>query len=426
MLTRRHFLGSTAAATAMLGIASTSSGKSTRSEAPFAHLASRAHEATPISAEEHAARQQRARELMHAQGLDAIIVAEGTSLTYFSGAKWWGSERLFAMVLPVNGEPFYVCPAFEEARAREQVKVTSLSSGIDVRTWQEDQSPYALLAQGLRDRGIATGRVGLEENVRFVFADGIAHSAPQVQLTAATAVTAGCRMVKSAHELALMRLASEVTLAAYEATWQRLHNGMTPTEITALSKQAHAALGFEGAADLVLIGAASSFPHGSVQATHLEEGAIVLFDGGCNVEGYKSDLSRTFVIGKATDRMHVVFDTVKRAQAAALAAARPGVACGDIDAAARAVVDAAGFGPDYAHFTHRVGHGMGMDGHEWPYLVRGNTQKLAAGMTTSNEPGIYLAGEFGVRLEDDMVITDSGAELFTPQSHSLEKPFARG
>jgi Xaa-Pro dipeptidase len=425
MLTRRQFLGSTAATTAALGVAACSRVMPANTEAPFAHLVSRANEATPISAEEHAARQQRARELMHDQGLDAIIVAEGTSLTYFSGAKWWGSERLFAMVLPAKGEPFYVCPAFEEARAREQVKVTGAASGVDVRTWQEDQSPYALLAQGLRDRGVATGRVGLEENVRFVFADGIAHSAPQVRLTAATAVTAGCRMVKSAHELALMRLASEVTLAAYEATWKSLRHGMTPSEITALSKQAHAALGFEGAADLVLIGAASSFPHGSVQATHVEEGTIVLFDGGCAVEGYKSDLSRTFVIGKATDRMHQVFDTVKKAQSAALAAARPGVACGDIDAAARAVVDAAGFGPHYAHFTHRVGHGMGMDGHEWPYLVRGNTQVLAAGMTTSNEPGIYLAGEFGVRLEDDMVITDSGAALFTPQSHSLELPFAR-
>ena len=235
MLTRRQFLGSTAAATATLSVAACSGGKTAKTDTPFAHLASRAHEATPISAEEYAGRQQRARELMHEQGLDAMIVAEGTSLTYFSGAKWWGSERLFAMVLPAKGEPFYVCPAFEEARAREQVKVTSPTLSVDVRTWQEDESPYAILAQGVRDRGVATGRVGLEENVRFVFADGIAHSAPQVRLTAATSVTAGCRMIKSAHELALMRLASEVTLAAYEATWKSLRPGMTPGEITALS-----------------------------------------------------------------------------------------------------------------------------------------------------------------------------------------------
>jgi Xaa-Pro dipeptidase len=424
MLTRRHFLGFTAA-TVTLGVAACRPSSATPT-IPFAHLKSRAGEAKPISTEEYFARQSRARELMHEAGLDAIVVADGTSLTYLTGAKWWGSERLFAMVLPAQGDAFYVCPAFEEARAREQVKSATDNSALDVRVWQEDQSPYALLAQGLRDKGIVTGRIGLEENVRFVFADGIAQSAPQARLLSATAVTAGCRMIKSEHEIALMRLASEVTWAAYEATWQALQIGMTASDITTLSKQAHAALGFEGAADLVLIGAASSFPHGSVQPTRLEEGAIVLFDGGCAVENYKSDLSRTFVIGRASDKMRRVFDTVKRAQSAALAAARPGVACGDVDAAARAIVDAAGFGPNYAHFTHRVGHGMGMDGHEWPYLVRGNTTKLAPGMTTSNEPGIYLPSEFGVRLEDDMHITDAGAELFTPQSLSLERPFDRG
>mgnify|MGYP003347166230 CR=1 FL=1 len=425
MLTRRHFLGSTAAATS-LALGACGQRKALADSGPFAHLSSRAKEATPIAGQEYLDRQVRARELMHSAGLDAIVVAEGTSLTYFTGAKWWGSERLFAFVLPAKGAAFIVCPAFEEARAREQVQVASEKGELDVRTWQEDQNPYDLLAQGLRDRGIATGRVGLEENVRFVFADGIARSAPGLHLQSATPVTAGCRMVKSEHEIALMRLASEVTLAAYEATWKALKVGMTGNEITTLSRQAHEALGFEGAADLVLIGAASSFPHGSVQPTRLQEGTIVLFDGGCNVAGYKSDISRTFVIGKPTDKMQRVFDTVKSAQSAALAAARPGVTCGAIDAAARAVIDQAGFGPEYAHFTHRVGHGMGMDGHEWPYLVRGNATLLAAGMTTSNEPGIYLAGEFGVRLEDDMHITANGAELFTPQSHSLEQPFARG
>ncbi len=425
MLTRRDFLGSTAAATGALGVAGCSAAIPPEAAAPFAELKSRSAEAIPITTEEHLARQERARALMAEEGLDAIILAEGTSLTYFTGAKWWGSERLFATVLPARGDAFYVCPAFEEARAREQVASTPNATPLDVRTWQEDQSPYTLLAQGLRDRRISSGRIGLDENVRFVFADGIGRAAPHVRFVSATAVTTGCRMRKSPHEIALMQLASEITLAAYEATWKRLKPGMTPAAITELSKQAHAALGFEGAADLVLIGAASSFPHGSVQATRLEENSLVLFDGGCDVHGYKSDLSRTFVLGRPTERMRVVFNVIKQAQSAALATARPGVACGDIDAAARAVVDAAGFGPHYAHFTHRVGHGMGMDGHEWPYLVRGNTTKLMAGMTTSNEPGIYLAGEFGVRLEDDMHITETGARLFTPQSHSLELPFAR-
>jgi Xaa-Pro dipeptidase len=231
-------------------------------------------------------------------------------------------------------------------------------------------------------------------------------------------------MIKSAHELALMRIAAEVTLAAYEATYRSIRVGMTQREVTELSRRAHRQLGFDGAADLVLVGAASAFPHGLAAPPPIREGTIVLFDGGCDVEGYKSDISRTFVLGKASPRMNEVFATVLRAQSAALAAARPGVECGAVDAAARAVVTAAGFGPDYRRFTHRVGHGLGLDGHEWPYLVRGNATRLAAGMTTSNEPGIYLPGEFGVRLEDDMHVTESGAELLTPQSRSLEEPFA--
>jgi Xaa-Pro dipeptidase len=231
-------------------------------------------------------------------------------------------------------------------------------------------------------------------------------------------------MIKSPHEIALMRLAAQVTLAAYEAAYRSIRVGMTQHEVTELSRQAHDRLGFPGAADLVLIGESSAFPHGSVKPQRIAENSLVLFDGGCDVLGYKSDITRTFVLGKPTARMRSVFEVVQRAQRAALEAARPGVECGAVDAAARAVVTAAGHGPDYRTFTHRLGHGMGMDGHEWPYLVRGNATPLAAGMTTSNEPGIYLRGEFGVRLEDDMHITVDGAELFTPRSRSLEEPFA--
>lgn len=422
MLTRRQMLSNTALAS-LAGLAAT------RAEAagtgalpsPIARLHSRAAEAVPISADEHRTRMEQARTLLISQGLDALILAEGTSLTYFTGARWWGSERLFAAVIPARGAPFYVCPAFEEGRAREQ-----LTDGehADVRPWQEDESPYQRLAEGLRDRGIASGKVGLEENVRFVFADGIATAAPQLKLVSGTAVTAGCRMIKSDHEVALMRLAAEVTLAAYEATWRSVRVGMDQYEVSELSRRAHERLGFAGAAELVLVGESSAFPHGSVRPQKIREGSIVLFDGGCDVHGYKSDVTRTFVVGKPTPRMTSVFEVVQRAQLAALKAARPGVECGAIDAAARAVVVAAGFGPDYRTFTHRLGHGMGMDGHEWPYLVRGNATRLAAGMTTSNEPGIYLRGEFGIRLEDDMHVTTDGAELFTPRSRSLEEPFA--
>ena len=221
-----------------------------------------------------------------------------------------------------------------------------------------------------------------------------------------------------------MRLAAKVTLMAYEATYRSLKPGMTQRDVEDLIEEAHRKLGFEGGAD-VQVGEFSAFPHGSVTPQVIREGTIVLIDGGCKVEGYTSDISRTFVLGKASDKMKQVFEIVHRAQSGALAAAKPGGECGSVDAAARKIIADAGYGPDYKYFTHRLGHGMGMDGHEWPYLVRGNTQKLELNMTTSNEPGIYIRGEFGVRLEDDMHITENGAELFTPQSPSLEAPFGK-
>jgi Xaa-Pro dipeptidase len=429
MTSRRNFIRSVSLSTAAAALGWTGAGEAATRDAPLpasiARLKSRRHEAQPISREERLVRQERARQLMAEQGLDAIVIADGTSLRYFTGVHWWGSERLFAAVLPAHGAPFYVCPAFEEGRAREQIVTDSESTSADVRPWHEDEDPYQLLATGLKDRGIATGVIGLEENVRFVFSNGIATAAPHIRIAPATPVTAGCRMIKSPHELALMRLASEVTLASYEAAYRAIQLGMTQQDVSDLTRVAHQRLGFEGAADLVLIGEYSAFPHGSVTPQKIREGTIVLLDGGCTVEGYQSDLTRTFVLGKPTTKMSTVFSTVRRAQSAALAAARPGASCGSVDAAARAVISEAGYGPDYRFFTHRLGHGIGMDGHEWPYLVRGNSTALRAGMTTSNEPGIYIRGEFGVRLEDDMVVTELGAELLTPQSLSLEDPFGR-
>ena len=391
----------------------------------IAALKSRKGEATPITREERQQRQERARKLMAESSLDAMVLMTGTSLQYFSGIHWWGGERMFTLVLPAKGNPFYVCPAFEEGRAREQIKNAPEGEHPDVRIWQEDESPYQRLAQGLQERGIATGKIGLEETVRFVFADGIAKAASQATIASATPVTAGCRMIKSSHEIALMRLASQVTLAAYEAAYRAVRDGMTQPELEDLVQKAHAQLGFNGGTD-VQVGEFSAFPHGSVTPQVVHEGTIVLMDGGCTVEGYQSDITRTFVLGKASDKMKSVFDIVHRAQSAALAAAKPGAECGSVDAAARKVVTDAGYGPDYKYFTHRLGHGLGMDGHEWPYLVRGNPAKLQANITTSNEPGIYIRGEFGIRLEDDMHITENGAELFTPQSLSLEEPFGKG
>lgn len=381
-------------------------------------------QARPISNEERLARQERARVLMEANDVDAILLMEGTSLNYFTGIRWWGGERMFAMVLPAKGTAFYVCPAFEEGRAREQIAKAPEGGQPDVRVWQEDENPYQRIAQGIKDREIFTGKVGIEETVRFVFREGIEKAAPQVKLVSATPITAGCRMSKSSAELELMQLASNVTLTAYAAVYQALHDGMTQFDLGKLIEAAHDRLGFPGDA-LVEVGEYSAFPHGSAQPQVIREGIPILVDGGCKVEGYQSDITRMLVIGQPPDKLKKVFEIVHRAQSAALAAARPGVECGSVDAAARKVISDAGYGPDYKFFTHRLGHGIGMDGHEWPYLVRGNSLKLAPNMTFSDEPGIYIRGEFGVRLEDDMHITENGAELFTAQSPSLEHPFAK-
>jgi Xaa-Pro dipeptidase len=427
LISRRRFLqtGSVAAGiSAVLPELAAASSNAQQLPPSIAALTSMREQAKPITLDERRARQERARQLMRENNLSAIVLVEGTSLNYFSGIRWWGAERLFAMVLPAKGESFYVSPAFEEGRSREQIAQSPDGAGADVRIWQEDESPYQRVAQGLTDRGIAAGTIGIEETVKYVFSDNLRKAAPGATFTTATPVTAGCRMIKSAHEIELMRLASQVTLTAYQAVYSAIKPGMTHHEVADLIEAAHRQLGFEGDA-LVLLGEFSAFPHGSVTPQTIREDTIILIDGGCRVEGYCSDITRMFILGKPTDKMKQVFDIVHRAQSAALAAAKPGAECGSVDAAARKVITDAGYGPNYKYFTHRLGHGLGMDGHEWPYLVRGNAKKLEANITTSNEPGIYIRGEFGVRLEDDMHITGNGAELFTPQSPSLEDPFGK-
>lgn len=429
MPTRREFLETSSAAVAAAvlppaGAARTGPLQGAPLPPSIQALSSQKSRARPISVEERQGRIERARALLAAEQLDALFLTGGTSLRYFTGITWGLSERLLGLILPRAGRAFVVCPAFERDRALEQIEAGPLKGTADVMVWEEHEDPYQRIATGLRAGGIATGRLGVEETVRHVFADGAAAVLPAMQLTTGTPVTAGCRMVKDAHELELMRLASEVTLKAYQAAHLALKDGMTQDEFAALVSQAHQRLGFSGGAG-VQVGKYSALPHGSATPQVIREGTILLIDGGCSVEGYASDISRTFVLGQATGRMKQVFEIEQRAQQAALAAARPGVECQAVDAAARKVIVDAGFGPDYKFFTHRVGHGMGMDGHEWPYLVRGNTLPLKPGMTFSDEPGIYLPGEFGVRLEDDMVITEAGAELFTPTSPSLENPFGR-
>ncbi len=426
---RRHFLETAGIATAVT-LAHPRSALFAQGEhagrlpEPIARLKSRRDEAKPITTAEREQRVERARQLMAENKIDAIMLMGGTSLVYFSNIHWWMSERTFALILPVKGNPFYVCPAFEEDRAREQIADGPGGNNPEIRLWNEDESPYQRIADGLKDRGLTNGKLGMEETVRYVFSEGVSKATPGLHLVSATPVTAGCRMIKSQHELQLMTLANEVTLAAYEAAYLSTKEGMTQHDFGALVQAAHAQQGFQGSAS-IQVGENSALPHGSAKPQVIREGTILLMDGGCNVEGYESDISRTVVLGKPTDKMKQVFEIVFKAQSAALAAAKSGVQCQAVDAAARKVITDAGYGPDYKHFTHRVGHGIGMDGHEWPYLVRGNTQLLAPNMCFSDEPGVYIRGEFGVRLEDDMHITENGAQLFTPQSPDLEKPFAK-
>lgn len=432
MITRRSFLTLTASAAGLSTVRlSAQRGRAAAPSGPLppsvAALTSMRGRVKPVTADERRARIERAKALMAEQKLDAIILTGGTSLNYFTGIRWGGSERLFAVVIPKEGAPFLVCPAFEEDRAREQLALGPMQH-TDVATWQEDESPFERVAQGLKDRRIVAGRIGVEETTKFVFADSIAAAAPALHIASATPVTAGCRMIKDAHELEFIRIAGEATLACYEAVYRALKPGMTQRDASALIDAAYARLGFPGYAS-IQVGEYTALPHGSITPQTIREGTIVMIDDGCQVEGYTSDVTRTFVIGHATDKMKKVFDIVHQAQSAALAAARPGVALESIDAAARKVIVDAGYGPGFKYFSHRVGHGLGMDMHEWPYLVKNNMYgwekglTMKPGMVFSDEPGVYIRGEFGVRLEDDMHVTENGAELFTPQSRSIEEPF---
>jgi len=429
---RRSFLWMASLGT---GLASSSrlraqqSGAAPRIPPSIAALKSMRDRSRPFTKDERLARIEKAKTLMAHEKIDAILLAGGASPVYFANVSLGGGERLWALVIPVKGQPFIVCPAFEEDRARELLAESPFAQNAEIRTWQEDGSPYAHVAAGLKDRGFASGRLGIEETVKFVFADSIAQAAPALHLVSATPITAGCRMIKDAHEVECLRLAGEATLKAYEAVYHALKEGMTQRDVSALIQAAYARIGFAGEASLN-VGEYTASPHGSRTLQTIREGTILMVDDGCRVEGYTSDITRTFVLGKPTNKMKEVFQIVQRAQQAALAAARPGVPNEAVDAAARKVITDAGYGPGFKYLTHRVGHGIGMDMHEWPYLVRNNmfgwpkNPTLQPGMVFSDEPGVYIRGEFGVRLEDDMHITESGAELLTPPSPSLEQPFA--
>ena len=369
----------------------------------------------PISDAERLARMEKAKRMMAEQGIDAMLLEGGTSMYYYTGVRWGNSERPFAVVIPARGEPAWVTPAFEEARARELIKFST-----DVRVWQEDENPYRVIAGILGDRG-ATGKVGIEERLRFFIFDGVRQELPSLQFVSATPVTAGCRMFKSPAEIALMQRANDITLQAIGSTFASLKEGMTNQQVSEAVAAATRKLGGKSDGALVIFGKYTAFPHGSVQPQSLREGDVVLIDAGCTVEGYVSDITRTSVFGKPTQRMLDVWEVERRAQDAALAAAQPGATCESVDAAARKVITAAGFGPGYKvpGLPHRTGHGIGLDGHEWTNFVRGNMTRIAPGMCFSDEPTIAIYGEFGIRLEDCLHITETGPKLFTRQQERL-------
>src|SRR5580698_5583456 len=349
---------------------------------------------------------------------EALYVTPGTTLVYYTGIRWWPSERILAFLVPRHGDPLLVAPAFEEGRLREQMRWP-----IELRVWQEDENPYPIIEKWLAERGIRTGQIGVEATTRYVFYDGLRHAATSLDYTSGDPITVGCRAQKNAHELDLMRLACSATCAVYKAVFASLREGMTQREVSELASRGYARMGLQGEAS-VFFGPSAALPHGSREEQVLREGTGVMIDDGTTVEGYQSDVTRMGVLGKPPEKLQHAFEIVRNAQNAALAAAVAGHECGSVDDAARKVITDAGFGPGYKYFSHRLGHGIGMDEHEWPYLVRGNPTKLQPNMTFSDEPGIYIPGEFGIRLEDDMHVTENGAELFTPQSPSLENPFA--
>jgi Xaa-Pro dipeptidase len=374
----------------------------------------------PITDDERRARIAKAQKLMADHGMGAIVMESGTSMSYFVNVRWGLSERPFLLVIPAKGEPAYISPGFEEQRAREVIKFTN-----DVRVWQEDEDPMALVAGVLKDRGVSTAAVGIEERVRFFIADGLAKAAPATKVVLATTVTAGCRMIKSPAEIANMQYANDITIAAFKAGLSNLREGMTQGELANNITTAYRQMGANGAI-AVSFGKYTAFPHGSIEPQRLKEGDVVQIDDGVSWNGYQSDITRTTVFGKPTARQTEVWNLEKKAQAAAFAAAQVGATCESVDAAARKVITDAGFGPGYKvpGLPHRTGHGIGMDGHEWTNFVKGNKTKLEPGMCFSDEPMIAIYEEFGIRLEDCLHITPNGPKFFTQPSPAIDQPFA--
>ena len=374
----------------------------------------------PIGREERLARLAKARSLMQSNGIGAIIVESGASLDYFTGVQWWRSERLTGAVIPATGEPIIVTPFFEKPSIEE-----SLGIPAEVRTWHEDVEPLKLVADFLRERGLASSPIGMEETNRYFILDKLHQQLPDARVVSANPVVRGCRMIKTDAEIALMQAASDITLSAFAYTWPRLKEGMSRGDIDAMIGKATVTLGGSYDGGLVLLGEGTAYPHGTRKPQPVERGINVLFDCGCDVRGYKSDISRSFVWGAdPTAEQRKVWDQMARGQQIANAAAKIGAPAGSVDDAVRAAYESWGYGPGYKlpGLSHRTGHGIGMEGHEPVNLVHGEVTPLAPGMCFSNEPGIYLPGKFGIRLEDCFHMTAAGPKWFSVPPKSIDDP----
>ena len=416
-LTRRSFLKTGTVSLAALSLDPTAVTAQAPAP-PGAELKNLAAGIQPLTPEDFAARQEKARRLIAEHKFDALFVGGGTNLLYFTKVGWWLSERVFGVLISAKKDPVWVCPAFEVERAKELVP-----AGQEIRTWEEHESPYALIGGVMKDLGAATGRLATAPDLRAFEVHGLKRTLASAEIVDGAPVTEGCRGVKTAKEIAFMDLANRITKLAYREGFKSMRAGMSPRDLSGAISAATQKLGSSGGGG-PQFGPNTAFPHGSQVPRTLTEGDVVLVDGGCGVEGYRSDVTRTVVFGRPTDKQRRVWDVVRKAQRAALEAARPGATCESVDRAARQVVEEAGFGPGYTYFAHRLGHGIGMEGHEYPYLVKGNTLRIEPGMTFSNEPGIYIYGEFGVRTEDCMVVTETGARhLGGLEAVSIEEPF---
>jgi Xaa-Pro dipeptidase len=422
-INRKDFLrlGGLAAATSLVtGLTAcvTSNKKDTPSTSTLKPMTA---DVVPISVAEREARIAKAQRLLSEQNIGALVLDAGTTMHYFTGLRWWPSERSMLVIIPAKGDVKYICPAFEEARLREQITI-----GKDVYAWQEDESPFRLAVKAIKDAGVAAGDIAVEENVRFFIVNGIRKEGPSFNLVSGDSITIPCRMIKSAAEIKLMQQASNITLAAIKHSVGLLREGMSQGELSSLIMKTQNQLGGNADFALCLFAKSSAFPHGSKQPQKLQKGDIVLMDCGCTLHWYNSDITRTVVFGaEPTKRQQEIWSLEKQAQAAGFAAAQIGAPCEAVDAAARKVITDAGFGPEYQlpGLPHRTGHGIGLDGHEWGNMVKGNKQLLEPGMCFSIEPTISIIGEFGVRLEDCVYMTENGPKWFSEPSKSIFEPF---